>query len=650
MAVDVERLVVRLEATQRTFERQLAKANQTADRRARQIETRFQKMNKSVSASAAGIGRSFAGAFAGAIFAGGAVGLVNNIKGVVSELSQMGKEMDRVGLSAKAFQELRFGFELAGVSQSEFTKGMEQFAKRVGEASMGTGRLFEILEANGVSIRDVNGRFKSTEELLRVYADLVQNAASEQEKMTLATEAFGRGGAAFVNALKNGALGFDEMARHAEEAGGTIDEKLIRKAEELDDEWAKAWRRFEISAKSAILTVIPIIETLDDKARDFLSNLPVVRLADYLFSDAPETVDAVEQEIDSLERRIVQLQQTIEKNTELGFDNTEALAAIGVVEDRIAQLRGQIQVMNSEAQRSYVVGTPGDPNALAQEASRAGLRGTAKKTVLPTRPSGGGGGGGGGGSRNASAAAVLREADAVTALISELQRELDLIGATDLEREKANMLRRAGSAATEEQKAKIAELVEQIAQEEDALRRSKETMEEISDIGQDFVGGFIRDLQSGASAADALSNALSRVADKLLDIALSSVFGGGGFGNLLGGIFGFADGGIASRGRPHGPPLKRYAGGGVSRTAAIFGEAGPEAAVPLPDGRRIPVDLRLPKATGAQGMSLNMPINIDARNADAPALARLTDEVRGLKRDLPRQVKAIIHTQQVRGV
>lgn len=648
MAVDVERLVVRLEATQRTFERQLAKANQTADRRARQIETRFQKMNKSVSASAAGIGRSFAGAFAGAIFAGGAVGLVNNIKGVVSELSQMGKEMDRVGLSAKAFQELRFGFELAGVSQAEFTKGMEQFAKRVGEASMGTGRLFEILEANGVAIRDVNGRFKSTEELLRVYADLVQNAASEQEKMTLATEAFGRGGAAFVNALKNGSLGFDEMARHAEEAGGTIDEKLIRKAEELDDEWAKAWRRFEISAKSAILTVIPIIETLDDRARDFLSNLPVVRLADHLFSDAPETVDAVEQEIDSLERRILQLQQTIEKNTELGFDNTEALAAIGVVEDRIAQLRGQIQVMNSEAQRGYVVGTPGDPNALAQEASRAGLRGTARKTILPTRPSGGGGGGGG--SRNASAAAALREAEAVTTLISELQRELDLVGATDLEREKANTLRRAGSAATEEQKAKIAELVEQIAQEEDALRRSKETMEEISDIGQDFVGGFIRDLQSGTSAADALSNALSRVADKLLDIALSSVFGGGGFGNLLGGIFGFADGGIASRGRPHGPPLKRYAGGGVSRTAAIFGEAGPEAAVPLPDGRRIPVDLRLPKASGSQGMSLNMPINIDARNADAPALARLTDEVRGLKRELPRQVKAIIHTQQVRGV
>jgi tape measure domain-containing protein len=41
-------------------------------------------------------------------------------------------------------------------------------------------------------------------------------------------------------------------------------------------------------------------------------------------------------------------------------------------------------------------------------------------------------------------------------------------------------------------------------------------------------------------------------------------------------------------------PLKKYAKGGVSNTAAIFGEAGPEAAVPLPDGRTIPVTLSAP--------------------------------------------------------
>jgi hypothetical protein len=35
-----------------------------------------------------------------------------------------------------------------------------------------------------------------------------------------------------------------------------------------------------------------------------------------------------------------------------------------------------------------------------------------------------------------------------------------------------------------------------------------------------------------------------------------------------------------------------FARGGIADRPSIFGESGPEAAVPLPDGRRIPVDLR----------------------------------------------------------
>lgn len=39
-------------------------------------------------------------------------------------------------------------------------------------------------------------------------------------------------------------------------------------------------------------------------------------------------------------------------------------------------------------------------------------------------------------------------------------------------------------------------------------------------------------------------------------------------------------------------PMPTFAGGGIATTPSIFGDAGPEAAVPLPDGRTIPVDLR----------------------------------------------------------
>lgn len=97
--------------------------------------------------------------------------------------------------------------------------------------------------------------------------------------------------------------------------------------------------------------------------------------------------------------------------------------------------------------------------------------------------------------------------------------------------------------------------------------------------------------------------------------------GGGVAGSLLSGIgelFGFAKGGIAAYGRP--VALPHFAGGGVSNSAAIFGEAGPEAAVPLPDGRRIPVEMR----GGGGGHTVN--VYVDGSNG-APGVRNAAGQV-----------------------
>ncbi len=147
-----------------------------------------------------------------------------------------------------------------------------------------------------------------------------------------------------------------------------------------------------------------------------------------------------------------------------------------------------------------------------------------------------------------------------------------------------------------------------LAQEatEDAQQRSIDAMDDFRDNSRDVLGGFISDLRAGKTASEALANALQKIADKILDTGLDALIagifgpqgsaGGGGAGGLIGAalsIFGFEKGGIARDGRP--VPLKRFAKGGVSRSAAIFGEGSmAEAAVPLPDGRSIPVNLSGP--------------------------------------------------------
>lgn len=105
---------------------------------------------------------------------------------------------------------------------------------------------------------------------------------------------------------------------------------------------------------------------------------------------------------------------------------------------------------------------------------------------------------------------------------------------------------------------------------------------------------------NGAQFADVPSGLSSAGTSSFVSDALSWI------GSL------FADGGIFVPGSGR-QPLKRYAGGGISNTAAIFGEAGPEAAIPLKDGM-VPVSLRMPavpKAMAAQSHTIiNAPVTV----------------------------------------
>ena len=80
----------------------------------------------------------------------------------------------------------------------------------------------------------------------------------------------------------------------------------------------------------------------------------------------------------------------------------------------------------------------------------------------------------------------------------------------------------------------------------------------------------------------------------------------GGFAlRANGGISAFADGGIATR------PMLRWAGGGLN----LIGEGQHnEAYVPLPDGRTIPVTMRMPHQMLSTQPALSMPVTVNVHN------------------------------------
>ena len=103
-----------------------------------------------------------------------------------------------------------------------------------------------------------------------------------------------------------------------------------------------------------------------------------------------------------------------------------------------------------------------------------------------------------------------------------------------------------------------------------------------------------------------------------LSSGISGMFGGGlnsDISGLIGNSALFANGGIMTSSGP--VPLRKYAAGGVASSPqmAMFGEGStPEAYVPLPDGRRIPVAM---ENGGGKQVVNNITLNISTPNADS---------------------------------
>lgn len=228
-------------------------------------------------------------------------------------------------------------------------------------------------------------------------------------------------------------------------------------------------------------------------------------------------------------------------------------------------------------------------------------------TWLPK--SGSSGRSGGGSARGANAykdevstikerTAALRESTAAQAAINPLVSDYGFA----MEKAKAEQrlladAQRSGLTITPELRQQISDLAsgyasataeaKQLSESQNDIRKNAE---EWASMEKDIFGGFIKDLKDGKSGAEALSNALEKVADKLLDMALDGLFspksaGGGGSGfftSLIGGIgklFGFASG-------------TKNTGGRRGQPAGIV--HGQEAVIPLPAGGKVPVQLNSP--------------------------------------------------------
>lgn len=176
------------------------------------------------------------------------------------------------------------------------------------------------------------------------------------------------------------------------------------------------------------------------------------------------------------------------------------------------------------------------------------------------------------------------------------------------EQEIMNSLQREGYELKDGDAEKISLLAEKYANLTVAQKSSAQAardlareQEQFADFRRDVLGGFISDLVKGKDASDALADALAKVGDRLLDIALDSLFSGksgGAISGFIGSLLGFRErGGPVRKGQPY-----------------VVGEKRPELFVPDTNGKIIP---SVPSAS-AMGRSSGGAVSIRVIGEEGP--------------------------------
>lgn len=534
------------------------------------------------------------------------------IRRVTDEVAKIGEVAKRVGVTAREIQVLRFAVDQSGGSAQSADQAYQNFGRAVGEASAKSGALYHFLRANGVEIT-------SQRQAWDAFLDLLSRAGSESDKLAIASKVLGRTvGVDVVNALSKGKEGLREAGVEAERLGAIFSDDLIKRSQELD----KEFKKLEISASAGLKRIA--IEVAPFLIKELQSILNLAKDISYTFQLIKD--GRIGEAIGQIKVGGFDLGATPEQLAR------RALATGGGAAMQGADFSAFDKLLGNTGGTKITVGKPPVMNFGKDQAARANEFDRVTKSIE-------------------------KQIEAMKIEAHTFGMTEDAAARYRIEQELINAANRAGIPITGEVSANIAKLSDAYG----AMTKQLETLrerQEMLDFGRDTVKGIASDLMRGVSAAEAFSNALNRIASKLMDMAIDnlfknafgggnifSMFGGGGFSNygsqsigVSGITSGFHGGGVVG-GRStfsrfvhpaYFDNAPRFHGGGI---------AGDEVPVIAKKGEGIftPEQMR---AMG--GVSISVPVTISADGADPAQLSRLTGEVQKMQRELPSRVVSAV--------
>jgi len=216
--------------------------------------------------------------FGGAIFAAVGIAAVAAINKVADAADNLAKRARRLEFPIEELQEWQFVAEQSGIASDQFDKSIEKFTKSVGEAKAGTGQLVTILKkANPALLEQIQGA-NGASEAFDIYLKALRETKDQTVKTALATAAFGRTGAKFLNITEQSTKAIKAL-RLEQRQNGVMTAKQAANAEAYNDAVNSLKRSLGGLLQNIILPMLPkLTETVRVWREWIVTNKDMIRL------------------------------------------------------------------------------------------------------------------------------------------------------------------------------------------------------------------------------------------------------------------------------------------------------------------------------------------------------------------------------------
>lgn len=195
---------------------------------------------------------------------GGTAALVGFAAVTTSVTDKQGKLSKQIGVSVEEIDALEFALKRSGGEGSALGNSLEQLSIRLSEAARGVGSGIEAFGILGISTTDVNGKLKTTDQVLLEVSDSLQRF-SKAEQIELADKL---GLKDSILLLQEGSDGIKALTDEAKALGVTTGEDAALSAE-FQDSLTDIFQITKQLSRLITRSLVPILESTANNMTDW---------------------------------------------------------------------------------------------------------------------------------------------------------------------------------------------------------------------------------------------------------------------------------------------------------------------------------------------------------------------------------------------